>query len=142
MGQNFFLNHSNAFKTASRDLPDTLKTSTLGPTIFCYKNISGPKIISETLKTSFRHPADPFQVASTHLPDTLKTPSKDLPDTFHISSCQPRDTKHSSPRHPKLGVEYKIHMVGWVVFFQEIIPLRGSILQVGSCQILSLAENP
>ena len=29
---------------------------------------------------------------------------------------------------------------GW--FFQEIIPLRGSILQAGTCQILSLAENP
>ena len=37
----------------------------------------------------------------------------------------------------------KIHMVGWVGgFFQEIITLRGSILQVGTCQILSLAENP
>ena len=33
-------------------------------------------------------------------------------------------------------------MVGWVVFFQEIILLRGSILQAGTCQILSLAENP
>ena len=31
-------------------------------------------------------------------------------------------------------------MGGW--FFQEIIPLCGSILQAGSCQILSLAENP
>ena len=29
---------------------------------------------------------------------------------------------------------------GW--FFQEILPLRGSILQAGTCQILSLAENP
>ena len=29
---------------------------------------------------------------------------------------------------------------GW--FFQEVIPLRGSILQAGTCQILSLAENP
>ena len=28
---------------------------------------------------------------------------------------------------------------GW--FFQEIIPLCGSILQAGTCQILSLAEN-
>ena len=27
-------------------------------------------------------------------------------------------------------------------FFQEILPLRGSILQAGTCQILSLAENP
>ena len=25
---------------------------------------------------------------------------------------------------------------------QKIMPLRGSILQVGTCQILSLAENP
>ena len=25
---------------------------------------------------------------------------------------------------------------------QEIIPLRGSILQAGTCQILGLAENP
>ena len=34
---------------------------------------------------------------------------------------------------------------GWRVggrFFQEILPLRGSILQAGTCQILSLAENP
>ena len=29
---------------------------------------------------------------------------------------------------------------GW--FFRKIMPLRGSILQVGTCQILSLAENP
>ena len=42
----------------------------------------------------------------------------------------------------------KIHMVGgwvgvWVGgFFQEIIPLRGSILQVGTRQILTLAKNP
>ena len=32
---------------------------------------------------------------------------------------------------------------GWVGgFFQEIFPLRGSILQAGTCQILSLAKNP
>ena len=34
---------------------------------------------------------------------------------------------------------------GWVVggwLFQEIIPLRGSILQAGTCLILSLAKNP
>ena len=33
---------------------------------------------------------------------------------------------------------------GWVggQFFQEIIPLRGSILQAGTCQIPSLAKNP
>ena len=42
----------------------------------------------------------------------------------------------------------KIHMVGWVGgwlagwFFQDIIALHGSILQVGTRQILSLAENP
>ena len=30
----------------------------------------------------------------------------------------------------------------WVGFLQEIMPLRGSILQAGTCQILSLAENP
>ena len=29
---------------------------------------------------------------------------------------------------------------GW--FFQEILPLCGYILQAGTCQILSLAENP
>ena len=35
-------------------------------------------------------------------------------------------------------------MDGWMggPLLQEIIPLRGSILQVGTCQILSLAENP
>ena len=31
---------------------------------------------------------------------------------------------------------------GWVVFFQGIFPLCSSILQVGTCQIFSLAENP
>ena len=31
---------------------------------------------------------------------------------------------------------------GWVVTIRIIMPLRGSILQVGTCQILSLAENP
>ena len=31
---------------------------------------------------------------------------------------------------------------GRVGFLQKIIPLRGSILQAGTCQILSLAENP
>ena len=33
---------------------------------------------------------------------------------------------------------------GWVggLFLQEILPLRGSILQAGPCKILSLAENP
>ena len=33
---------------------------------------------------------------------------------------------------------------GWLggPLLQEIMPLRGSILQVGTCQILSLAENP
>ena len=35
-------------------------------------------------------------------------------------------------------------MGGWMggPLLQEIIPLRGSILQVGTCQIFSLAENP
>ena len=28
------------------------------------------------------------------------------------------------------------------IFLEEIFPLRGSILQVGTCRILSLAENP
>ena len=31
---------------------------------------------------------------------------------------------------------------GWVCIWQEIISLRGSILQAGICQIFSLAENP
>ena len=33
---------------------------------------------------------------------------------------------------------------GWVggPLLQEIMPLRGSILQVGTCQIFSFAENP
>ena len=33
-------------------------------------------------------------------------------------------------------------LVGSGRFLQEIIPLRGSILQVGTCKIFSLAENP
>ena len=35
-------------------------------------------------------------------------------------------------------------LAGWLggPLLQEIMPLRGSILQVGTCQILSLAENP
>ena len=28
------------------------------------------------------------------------------------------------------------------MFLQKILPLRGSILQAGTCQILSFAENP
>ena len=37
----------------------------------------------------------------------------------------------------------KIHTVGWVgTFFQDIFPLRGSILLAGTCQIISLAKNP
>ena len=31
---------------------------------------------------------------------------------------------------------------GYVVTIRIIMPLRGSILQVGTCQILSLTENP
>ena len=32
---------------------------------------------------------------------------------------------------------------GWVGgYLQEVMPLHGSILQAGTCQILSLAENP
>ena len=31
---------------------------------------------------------------------------------------------------------------GWVANTYIVMPLRGSILQVGTCQILSLAENP
>ena len=31
---------------------------------------------------------------------------------------------------------------GWWITIQMIMPLRGSILEVGTCQILSLAENP
>ena len=30
---------------------------------------------------------------------------------------------------------------GWVVTIRRIMPLRGSILQAGTCQILSLAES-
>ena len=33
-------------------------------------------------------------------------------------------------------------VVGWWVTIQRIMPLHGSILQVGTCQILSLVENP
>ena len=31
---------------------------------------------------------------------------------------------------------------GWVVITYIVIPLRGSILQAGTCQIISFAENP
>ena len=49
---------------------------------------------------------------------------------------------------PQSGVysTRKLHMVGggWVGgrFFQDILPLLGSILQAGTCQILSIAKNP
>ena len=55
-------------------------------------------------------------------------------------------TLHKLQRHSRLRVyfiqqEKSIWWVGgW--FFQEILPLRGSILQTGACKILSLAENP
>ena len=43
------------------------------------------------------------------------------------------------------NIEIKIELGGRVWsgrFLQEIIPLLGSILQAGTCQILSLAKNP
>ena len=54
------------------------------------------------------------------------------------------------PDTPRLRVEYiqqekSIWLVGgWVGgwLLQEILPLSGSILQAGTYQILSLAENP
>ena len=66
----------------------------------------------------------------------LRFKMKDNPQTPCIN-CQ--DT-------PRLRVEYiqQEKSIWWVGgwFFQEIIPLRGSILQAETCKILSLAENP
>ena len=51
---------------------------------------------------------------------------------FFKISCRSESSKY------KLG-----HWVsGWEVFFQEILPLHGSILQAGTYQIFSFAENP
>ena len=67
-------------------------------------------------------------------------------DTFLTLLRQPSETPHTLPRHHRLRVEYiqQEKSIWWVggTFFQKIIPLRCSILQVGTCQILSLAENP
>ena len=67
-------------------------------------------------------------------------------DTLLTLLRQPSDTPHTLPRHHRLRVEYiqQEKSIWWVggTFFQKIIPLCGFILQVGTCQILSLAEIP
>ena len=51
-------------------------------------------------------------------------------------------TPHNIERKIELGGRVWSGLVGSGRFLQEIIPLRGSILQAGTCQILSSAENP
>ena len=47
------------------------------------------------------------------------------------------ETPHDIERKTELGGRVRSGR-----FLQEMIPLRGFILQVETCQILSLAENP
>ena len=89
------------------------------------------------VQTSSRHP---YQ--NSHPPDT----NIKIQDTFLALPRQPSYTLHTLPRNHRLPVEYipQGKSIWWVGgwFLQEILPLRGSILQVGTCQILSWAENP
>ena len=49
---------------------------------------------------------------------------------------------HRTTLKEKLSWVVGSGLVGSGQFLQEIIPLRGSILQAGTCQIVMLAENP
>ena len=82
--------------------------------------------------------------------------------TPHIKMCLHVHTRVGTPHMPigvfdqmfKLGWGHRTRskmfettntmgrVGGWWVTIRRIMPLRGSILQVGTCQILSLAENP
>ena len=109
--------------------------------IFVFRNYLGPSI-SNTFQTSWTH----FR----HLPDGLKTfqtPSRLLPDIFQPPSRAPQETLKISDIWPIFKIwlfcwTISDTFVKWMGFLQEIIPLRGSILQAGTCQIFSLAEDP
>ena len=60
-----------------------------------------------------------------------------FPQSFNLVA-EPRAEKLVSPGRVWSGRVWS----GLVWFLQKIIPLRGSILQARTCQILSLAENP
>ena len=92
--------------------------------------------------TLSRHHPDIFNTNSRHPQDHLQTLSRlplDILDHHNFASigCMPNysvDLIHMS---------YPVGVGGWWVANTYIImPLRGSILQVGTCQILISAENP
>ena len=88
----------------------------------------------DTSKTTCRHSQDTLpQTLPRHPPDIQETPSKHSPDTLKIL-----------PIHPLHLCVRKRWAAGggWVGGFMTIMPRCGSILQAGTCQILSLAENP
>ena len=62
-----------------------------------------------------------------------------------IEECEGGDTAHHLAVYSWYGWSIKVgtRLAGWLAGSRVIIvPLRGSILQAGTCQILSLAENP
>ena len=67
--------------------------------------------------------------------------------TLHINMCSDVHTRVGTP-HMKIcsdvgqDIMGKTNMIGRVVTIWKIMPLRGSIWQAGTCQILSLVENP
>ena len=80
-------------------------------------------------------------------PGIIKIPISKLRSLFwHYQDNPPTPFIHCLDTiDSKLSIFNKKNLYGgWVggLFLQEIIPLRGSILQVGTCQIFSLAENP
>ena len=67
------------------------------------------------------------------------TPSRQHAEIHQTAARQPSETlfnRQSVLEYDSTGV------AGWVVITSIIIPLRGSIFQVETCQILRLAENP
>ena len=92
-----------------------------------------PVTYQTLLETYPRQPADTLRSFSRHPPDTQETPYKYSPDNLKIP-----------PIHPvHLCVQKRRAAGGWVAGgFMTIMPRCGSILQAGTCQILSLAEYP
>ena len=77
----------------------------------------------------FQTPISKLRTPFWHYQDNPLTPSIHCQDTI--------DSQLSTFNKENL---YGRWSGGW--FLQEILPLHGSILQVGTCQILSWAENP
>ena len=95
-----------------------------------------PHTHRDSSKTTCIHSKDTLQTLSRHPSYTQETPSKHSPDTLKIPPINSLLKKDGQ----RVGGRWVA--VGWVGGFITIIPRCGSILQAGTCQILSLAENP